>query len=201
MVTTDGNVFEFRGSSGWTTVPMPLTGLGSITQLSAVDQDRVVALAKDGSVEEFDLHMGAQGTWFFLTSPGFARSISAVSDASHNVVTFAITMDNALFEHQNATGWTGIGASGTIEAISAGLDGNGGALVAAVTASDAIAEFDVASGWSLTVPASAVPQSTPTQLSATEADQVFITYQDGSILGEDPTQGIFTLAGPGFAQS
>lgn len=194
VVTADGSVFEFRGSSGWTAVPTPPSGKGTIVQLSAVDRDRVVALANDHSVEEFDPQRG----WFALTSPGFAQSISAVSDGG-NVVTFAVTLDNALFMHENATGWSGVGATGTVQLISAGTDVPGHAFVAVLTTGNDVSKFSTVSGWSVAVPASAMPANTPVQLSATAADRVFLTYDDGSIFGEDASQGFFNVAGPGFA--
>lgn len=192
VLTTDGNVAEFRGSGGWVALSNPPGGKSSIVQLSAVDQDRVVAVTVNHSVQEFDPHFG----WFLLSGPGFAQSASAVVDGSGQIVTFAQTPDGALLVHRDATGWTAIGGTGTIATISAGTDAAGQADVVAATTANTLAEFRVPTGWMTIAPAGA---SAPAQLSATAADLVFVTRRDGSVFGEDPAQGIFNLAGAGFA--
>ena len=189
VLTTDGTFTEYRGSSGW--IAGALGGRGTILSMSAANFDRVVVVAADHAISEFDPHFG----WFPLTSSGFAQSVSAVGDARGFVDVFAQTLDGSLFVYQPQAGWARIGGSGSIAAVSAGVDTTGQADAVVITTSSGLLEYRVRSGWSQFFP----PTANATELSATASDRVFMTFADGSIYSEDPTLGISQIAGPGFA--
>jgi uncharacterized repeat protein (TIGR01451 family) len=189
VIDTNGHLDEWSTSSGWRTIPA--SPAGGVVQLSAVDNDRVYVVTANQSVYGNDRNLG----WFPLTSPGFARSISATDDGQGHVTVYAVTPDEALFRHDDATGWTQIGGTGTIDVVSAGRDRANEPNVFAITTSSDLAENDTLAGWSiLRPPASAV------KLSATLADRVFAVLADGSVYGHDDTFGFFPLAGSGFAE-
>lgn len=191
VLTTPGNFLEYRGSSGW--LGTVLGAQGTILSMSAADQDRVVVVGADGSLLEFDLRVG----WFALTGPGFARSASVATEASGQLAVFAVTLDHALWVHEEGRPWTKIGNSGTIQTTSAGTDQAGSGFAGVITASGAVAEFHLHSGWASVVPGD---QAAGRQLSATAVDRLFLTLSDGSVSGDDSLSGLFSLAGPGFGR-
>jgi ELWxxDGT repeat protein len=189
VLTTAGDFVEFRGSSGW--VPQ-IGGRGTILSASAIDGDRVLVVTADHSIFEFDPGIG----WFPLTSPGFARTVSAVRDASGQLEVFAITLGQALYRHEDALGWNLIGNAGSIAAIAPATDTAGAAAVFVVTTQSDLAEFDTRSGWSI------LNASQPVgALAAGAVDRVFAELNDRTIVGHDDTFGFYPLTGPGFLGS
>lgn len=190
VVDAGGNLDEYSTTSGWRV--LPASPAGAVTQLSAVDNSRVYVVTANGSIYGNDPNFG----WFPLTSPGFARSISAVGNAQGVDTVYAVTMAGGLYRHDNTTGWAQLGGNGSIVTISAGRDVPGEPNVFAITTGGQIAENDSVTGWSILNTTSA-----PITLSASIADQLFAILADGSVQGYQPPYGFFPLTSPGFAET
>lgn len=189
VIDNSGNLDEWSTSAGWRNAG--IGPAGGPVQLSAADDDQAYVVTTNQSVYGNNPTAG----WFPLTSPGFARSISASDDGLGNVSLYAVTMGGALFEHANTTGWTQLGAAGTINTISAGRDSSNHADVFVVTTGGQLTENDTLAGWTVLH-----PPAPATKLSAMLADSVFAVLSDGSVYGHDDSFGFFPLAGPGFAE-
>lgn len=185
VLTTNGDLMEFRDATGW--VPSPLGGKNSVLAMQAGSNDSVVAITADHSLFEHNDTFG----WYRLSGAGFAQSISLVTDASGNQTVFALTLGDSLYRF-DTTGWTKLGNN--ITQISAGVDTQGNANVFAITENGDLAEWhgNLVQTW-------APPSAPLTLLSAGNADILFAVAADGSIQDHDPTYGWLPYTGAGFA--
>lgn len=79
-----------------------------------------------------------------VPSPG---QMSVVLGGSGYMI-FVVTSNQALYVHNDATGWTQIGGSGTVLAVSAAPESNGDTVAFVVTTGHGLARYDLNSGWS-----------------------------------------------------
>lgn len=118
VLATDGTLHEFR-SSGW--VANALGAAGTITQMSAGRNDRLAVVTADGTVAEYSAASG----WLDISSAGFAKQISAVTESSGNLAVFAVEQNGAWARYNDGGSWQQLGAAGTVAAVTAGLDASG----------------------------------------------------------------------------
>lgn len=187
VLTTSAALTEWSGSAGWSPAPLGLPG--SVLTMSALKDDAVVVVTADRSVYEHNPRFG----WFPLAGPGFALSVSAVTDTTGQEVVFALGTNRALFRH-DATGWSELGAAGTMASVSAGLDAAGRADVFVTTVVGTSAEYDPSFGW-----AALGAPGTAGELSAAGQGQAVAVINDGSVWEYDPTFGWLRLTAAGFA--
>jgi ELWxxDGT repeat protein len=182
----------------------PLTATGSVAiGLSGVDP-RVaaaqLAAATGSSHTVFALTSGhllfRHDTSGWVPLGAAVESITTATEASGNVVVFAITLDQGLFSFSNATGWRQVGAPGTIRTASAGTDAAGFADVFVLTAGNAMYEFDSRAGW---FPLGAA--NTILSMSGTSQGRVVAVTADRSVFEFDPRFGWLRLTSAGFAAS
>lgn len=184
FVLTTGNAFFEYSQVGWAAVGAANT----ILAMSAASQGRVVVVTADHSVFQF----GPSTGWIRLTSAGFAKSLSVVTEGAGNLAVFAVTQNNALYRETLTSGWQAIGAAGTIQAVDAGTDAHGKATVFALTADDSFFRYNSAEWTPLGAP------HTVLGMEAADSDRVFAITADGSLFANDDTFGWYRLTGSGF---
>jgi RHS repeat-associated protein len=184
FVLTAGNAFFEYSQAGWAQIGAANT----ILSMNAASQGRVVVITADESVFEF----GPGSGWIRLTSAGFAKSLSVVTEAAGGLVVFAVTQNDALYRETLTSGWQALGAAGTIQAIDAGTDTHGNANVFALTAADSFFRYNSA-GWA---PLGAA--HTILGMEAADSDRVFAITADGSLFANDDAFGWYRLTGSGF---
>jgi hypothetical protein len=188
VATSSGLFTEYSGTYGWWSGP--LGGAGTILSWDALSGDTVVAVTTSNEVVEHNDQFG----WFPLSGPGFAQSVSAVTDNSGHLTVFATTAGGGLYRLATGSGWTAIGSGGTIAAVSAGTDQSGQAMAAVITTADDLLEYDATAGWFEVHPPGPVAEAT-----ATTGDLIYFTLQDGSVFGHDDQFGSFRMTSVGFA--
>lgn len=128
-------------------------------------------------------------TWFPISGPGFAQSISAVRQTNGVDVVFALTPSNFLYGYVPSTGWTLLG--GFFVQISAGVDLNGQANVYALTSANSLYEFNNQFGGFLL-------GNFVQSFAGVANDSVFAVLTDGSVFEHSAQFGWFRLSSPGF---
>lgn len=182
----------------------PLSASGAVTiNLTGNDPaDPVGELAAVPGSSSTLFAVNATHTLYRYTSSGWSplgagiASITTATEASGNVVVYAVTQDEGLYRFSNATGWQQIGAPGTVHSASAGTDASGLANVFVLTASNALYEYDPQAGWFALGAANSI-----LSMSGTSQGRVAVVTADHSIFEYDPHFGWLRLTSAGFADS
>ena len=188
VTTTDGTFTEYRGSSGW--LASPLEAPGTVLAWDALNNDAVVAVTTSNQIMEHNDQFG----WFPLSGPGFAKSVSAVTDATGRLTVFATTTSDGLDQLVSGGAWTPIGGAGTIAGVSAGSDTSGQAMSAVLTTAGDLLEFDTSGGWLFVHPPGPVAR-----MNAIALDRIYFVLDDGSVFGHDDQFGSYRMTSIGFA--
>lgn len=89
----------------------------------------------------------ATGTQFHVPGLVPGQLTAVLSGPQPTFTVFAVTADHALWRHDDATGWTPIGAPGTILAIAVAPEESLNPVVFAVTSARGLARFEPQLGW------------------------------------------------------
>lgn len=188
VITADTSLTEYKVASGWVG---GVGGAGSILQMSATANNRVIVVTTDNSVFEHDDVFG----WFALSSSGFATALSAVTDTQGNLVVFAVGSDRSLDRYDNATGWSVQGGPGTIESVAGGIDASGSVDVYVITSGGALSELNNKFGWRQIGSPGTILFYDPTG-----NDRVIVVAADQAVSEFDDTFGWLPLTSSGFAK-
>lgn len=125
----------------------------------------------------------------------FVRSASTVTEASGNVLVYAVLTNQSLFCYSAATGWAQLGGAGTIQGISAGTDAAGHGDVFVLTTGGALCEYSNA-GW-----VKYFDGGTVKSVVGSDHGRAFMVTNNGMVYGLIPPFGWLVYTGAGFASS
>jgi glucose/arabinose dehydrogenase len=186
VIATDAAFYSYDAASGWSR----LGAARSIQSMSAAGRGRVVVVTLDNAVSEYDPHTG----WLALSGSDFAQSAAAVTDASGNLVAYAVTVAGNLDRDMNNTGWQSAGNSTPIASVSAGTDRSGQANAFAIAVGGALYSFSSTS----TTPTQLANAGTVQAVSALDQDRLLAVYTNEALYEHDDTFGWFPLTSSGF---